>query len=120
MMRIVLKNQKEVYCPAPYIQCLDIRLRLERGETVQVPTRNGTMKVHGRAVAFTELEDQELTTAEAAAAMILEPYGIYICNDEVYQYSVIGMGFEKMWWKVDHWHWDVCMLPEGTWKKHKR
>lgn len=119
-MRIVLKNQKVVETSAPYIQCVDMKLRLERGECVRVPTDNGVMKVHGRAVAFIELDDQELTTAEAAAAMILEPYGIYICNDEVYQYSEIGMGFEKMWWKVDRWHWDVCALPEGLWKKHKR
>lgn len=43
MMRIILKNQKLVEKRMPYIQCVDMKLRLE-------------------------------------------PYGIYMCNDEVYQY----------------------------------
>lgn len=126
MARLIamLKNGKEVRSKAcPEVQAFLWRSRLLAGDTILLPTDNGTLRTDGRSVLSASVDtDSPLTTEQASACMLVEPYVHYRtrCGD-TFQYSRLTHDFERaerrpngaVLWRVD-------ALPDTDWVRAGR
>lgn len=117
-LQVLMKNRKQIESkPAPYVQLIEWRQQLCHHETIQLPTRNGLIRVDGRTV-LTSMIDQDLfSTEEAASGMRFEPYTHYECNGNVYQYSLLSRSYERASTRGHIVLWVEDCLPEGEWKR---
>lgn len=119
-LAILLKNGKEVVTTeVPLLQAIEWRERLKGNpkERIYVITKNGRYAMEGCWVKSYLLKGKTFTTDEAASAMYLEPYSIYRCGEDHYQYSLLGKGFEKAKHSNGHTTWELSALPEGEWTR---
>lgn len=78
---------------------------------------NGKTPLEGCWIKSYSLKGKVLSTDEAASAMYLEPYTIYCCEGNYYQYSLIGKGFERARKHNEYFLWDLSALPAGSWTR---
>ncbi|MBA4293763.1 hypothetical protein C0431_12445 [bacterium] len=114
---VLLKNGKRLSAEGCVGQVVQWRSLLGAGETVQIPTWNGTMRVDGRAVKGIACETGDLDTGEASAAMMAEPYTHYKNEGKTYQYSEMSKQFEVASKRLGVIVWDISALPEGTYER---
>lgn len=114
---VLLKNGKRLYAEGGVAQVIQWRNRIGQGETIQLPTWNGTMRVDGRTVRGVSCEIGNLTQGEASAAMMAEPYTHYRTGDRVYQYSEMSKRFEKANRNSGVIIWDETPLTEGAYER---
>lgn len=117
---VSLKNGKQLESKdCPFVQAVMWRTKLQNGETIMLPTKNGLMRVDGKSVAFPSIEEYILLdTSQAASCMMLEPY-MHFKNElgETYQYSSLSGDFEKAESRGRQVIWEVDALPESTWMR---
>lgn len=95
------------------------QFKVQNGETIMLPTKNGLMRVDGRSVAFPSIEEYILLdTSQAASCMMLEPY-MHFNNElgETYQYSSLSGDFEKADSHGRQVVWRVDALSDSTWMR---
>lgn len=114
---VLLKNGKRLYADGGVAQVIQWRSRLVQGETIQLPTWNGTMRVDGRTVRGVSCEIGSLTEGEASAAMMAEPYTHYRTGEQVYQYSEMSKRFEKASRHGGVIIWEETPLAEGVYDR---
>lgn len=115
---ITLKNGKCVTSEVcPLIQAILWRSKLSDRQTVQVPTKNGTYRIDGKTVLSATVDPgHSLTTSEAAACMLVEPFAHYRNeHGDTYQFSRISGEYERAAKRMHAIHWIPAALPESTW-----
>lgn len=117
---VSLKNGKQLESKdCPFVQAVMWRTKLQNGETIMLPTKNGLIRVDGKSVAFPSIEEYILLdTSQAALCMMLEPY-MHFKNElgETYQFSSLSGDFEKAESRGRQVFWKVDALPESTWMR---
>lgn len=114
---VLLKNGKRLYADGGVAQVIQWRNRLGQGETIQLPTWNGTMRIDGRAVRGVSCDIGELTEGEASAAMMAEPYTHYRSGVVTYQYSEMSKQFERANRMSGVITWEETPLPTGRYER---
>lgn len=116
-IEVLLKNGKRVEGNGSVAQVIQWRGQIGRGETISLPTRNGTYRIDGRAVRGCSCEIGELSLGDASAAMMAEPYTHYKTSDGVYQYSDMSRQFEKAERRLGVVLWEVAALPDKRYER---
>ena len=116
-IEVLLKNGKSLRAEGSVAQVVLWRKQLSEGETLQLPTWNGRMRVDGRAVRGMSCETGALGCEEAAAAMMAEPYTHYRCEGKTYQYSEMSRQFEMAERRMGVVLWDVAPLRQGAYER---
>ena len=116
-----LKNGKQVVSDeCPYVQAVMWRTRILKGEILNLPTKNGLIRVDGRSVSFAAIDEYILlTTTEAALCMMMEPH-VHYKNEkgETFQFSETTGDFEKAEARgQDSVSWKISALPNSTWSR---
>lgn len=114
---VLLKNGKRLSAEGGVAQVIQWRKRLGLGESVLLPTWNGTSRVEGRSVSGVSCEIGMLTCGDASAAMMAEPYTHYRNGKGVFQYSEISRQFEKANRNRGVITWEQTPLPEGYYER---
>lgn len=117
VMNIMLKNGKTLSAEGAVGQVIRWRTSLSEGATIQLPTKNGTVRVDGRAVGAICCLVGDLSEGDAAAAMMAEPYTHYRSIEGTYQYSEVCHQFEKAEHRLGFTYWRPTSLPEGTYRR---
>lgn len=116
---VTLKNGKQVHSKGcPDMQAFLWRTRLLSGETILLPTDNGTLRTDGRAVSSATVDsDTPLSTEQASACMLVEPHVHYrSTSGDTFQFSRVTHDFERAERRPDGAvYWRVDALPETTW-----
>lgn len=116
-LTVLLKNGKSVSAKGAPAQVIGWRTSLSNGETIQLPTDNGTFRVDGRAVGGMACMIEVMEEGDASAAMMAEPYTHYRCGRDIFQYSDMSKQFEKVESRVGMIYWKPTALPEGIYHR---
>lgn len=114
---VLLKNGKRLSAEGGVAQVIQWRTRLGQGDTVLLPTWNGSLRVDGRAVSGVSCKIGILSCGDASAAMMAEPYTHYKNDKGVFQYSEVSRQFEKASRGRGVILWEQTSLPEGDYER---
>lgn len=118
-LNVSLKNGKRLVSSlCPLLQVILWRNKLLDGKTVHLLTDGGTFKVDGRAVLSATIDrGAVLSTDEAAACMLAEPFVHYKTEQGVFQYSLVSEEYEVATSHTGPLRWTPAALPEGSWRR---